>query len=51
MTPVFLHGEFDAKDRSSLLLALPLARRNLFQGMVLAEFSYEELLRQAVPKA
>ena len=51
LTPVFLHGEFDAKDRSSLLLALPLARRNLFQGMVLAEFSYEELLRQAVPKA
>ena len=51
LTPVFLHADFGRQEGPALLLALPLARRDLFQGMVLAEFSYEELLRQAVPKA
>ncbi len=51
LAPVFLHRELGAQEDPALLLALPLARRNLFLGMVLAEFSYEELLRQAVPKA
>ncbi len=50
LMPVFLHGDFGPQGGQSLLLALPLARRELFYGVLLAEFSYEELLRQAVPQ-
>ena len=50
MTPVIIHRGATDQDRASLLLALPLAQRQIFNGVLLAEFSYDELLRQAVPK-
>ncbi|MDD2728377.1 PAS domain-containing sensor histidine kinase [Malikia sp.] len=50
LMPVFVQGDFGPQGGKSLLLALPLTRRELFYGVLLAEFSYEELLRQAVPQ-
>ena len=50
LVPVFLHAIEGSEARPVLLLALPLARRGLFQGAVLAEFSYDALLRQGVPQ-
>ena len=50
LTPVIIHRPASKQERASLLLALPLAQRQLFHGMLLAEFSYDEMLRQAVPK-
>ncbi len=50
LTPLILHRPASETVPASLLLALPLAQRQLFHGALLAEFSYDEILRQAVPK-
>ncbi len=50
MTPAIVHQAAAGQSGAALLLALPLAQRQLFHGVLLAEFSYDELLRQAVPK-
>ncbi len=49
LAPVILHRPASESQRAALLLALPLIQRQQFHGMVLAEFSYDQLLRLAVP--
>ena len=50
LQPVYLHAEVPEQKHPVLLLALPIAQRDRFLGVVLAEFSYDELLRQSVPQ-
>jgi PAS domain S-box-containing protein len=47
--PIILHRAASESQSPALLLALPLTQRQQFRGILLTEFSYEQMLRLSVP--